>query len=230
MGKISYLLERDLDKYVGLQRVSVLNSVSDVATLIDVFENTIQDIDFKRIKYVVKDSENYYYIVVSDTEEEFDLFSFIGDCFKEDINVSSINARYLFPKRLSRGIYESNSDFDEDEDIATAYLDEEELGFSSVDRVFELYQPSTGVTLKVDNKGIIIGRSPKKVDYLIKDNSSIGRVHCNLYVDSRGKLMVHDFDSLNGTFVNNRKVHSSEDIEIHEGDILLLANEEFRVI
>ena len=227
MDKISYLLERDLGNYVGLQKVSSLETVSDVATLIDVFENTVKGIDFRRVKYVVQDSEKYYYMVISDKNEDFDFFSFVGDCFKGDINISSINARYLFPKRLSRGIYESSS---EDEEEATSYLDEGELGFSHENPVYELYQISSGVTLKVDNKGIIIGRSPKKVDYLIKDNSSIGRVHCNIYVDSMGRLMVHDFDSLNGTFVNNRKVHSSTDIEVHEGDIITLANEEFRVI
>lgn len=227
MSKISYLFERDLDKYVGLQRVSVLETVSDVATLIEVFEDTIKDIDFKKVKYIVKDSEDYFYIVVSDSEENFDFFSFVSECFNSDIRISSINARYLFPKRQSRGIYESNA---EEEEEATSYLDEEELGFHSENPVYELYQQSTGVTLKIDTKGIIIGRSPKKVDYLIKDNSSIGRVHCNIYVDSRGKLMIHDYDSLNGTFVNNRKVHSSADVEVHEGDTIILANEEFRVI
>jgi len=227
VSKISYLFEKDLDNYIGLSRVSVLETVSDVATLIEVFEDAVRDIDFRKVKYVVKDSENYFYIVVSDREEDFDFFSFVSECFDGDIQISSINARYLFPKRQSRGIYEG--DIDDEEEEATSFLDEEELGFGTDNRVYELYQPSSGGTLKVDSKGIIIGRSPKKVDYLVRNNS-IGRVHCNLYVDSRGKLMVHDFDSLNGTFVNNRKVHSSEDVEMHEGDILLLANEEFRVI
>lgn len=227
MSKISYLFERDLDNYVGLQRVSVLDTVSDVATLIEVFENTVKDINYKRIKYVVRDFENYFYLVVSDKDENFDFFSFVSECFDSDIKISSINARYLFPSRQSRGIYDSDV---EDEEGATSYLDEEELGFYSENPVYELYQQSTGITLKIDNKGMIIGRSPKKVDYLIKDNGSIGRVHCNVYVNNSGKLMIHDYDSLNGTFVNNKRVHSSADVEVHEGDIITLANEEFRVI
>ena len=32
MSKIAYLLEKDLDRYIGLQEVISLNTVSDVAT------------------------------------------------------------------------------------------------------------------------------------------------------------------------------------------------------
>lgn len=230
MGKISYLLEQDLDKYMGLQGVETLDTVSDVATLIEVYRHTIKEVDFRKIKYVVKDSENYYYMVISNIEEDFDLFSFIGNCFVEDINVSSINARHLFPSRLSRGIYEPESPLVvEEEDIATSFLDESELDM--LEKTYELYHIKLGVTLTIGNKGLIIGRSPNKVDYLIKGNTSIGRIHCNLYVDSvDNTLKVHDFDSLNGTFVNGLKVHSSNDAVLSNGDILTLANEEFRVI
>lgn len=227
MSKVAYLPERDIDKYVGLQEVTVLESVSDVATLLEVFEETVKDVALNKIKSVVKDSENYFYIVVSDSKYDFDLFDFICRTFNEEISISSVNARYLFPKRLSRGIYEGIVEED-DEDIATSYLDEEDLGISS-EVEYELYYPRTGVTLKVGSKGVIIGRSPKKVDFLIRGNNNIGRVHCNLYVN-KGNLMVHDFDSLNGTFVNNSKVHSTEDVKLVEGDILILADEEFRVI
>lgn len=228
MNKIAYLSEKDLDKYVGLEEVVSLNSVSDVATLIEVFEETVKEVSSNRIKSVVKDSENYFYLVISDSIVEFDLFDFICRTFNEEISISCINARYLFPRRLSRGVYEGSIEEDDDDDVATSYLDEDELGISS-EKEFELYYVKTGVNLKVDTKGVIIGRSPKKVDFLIRGNSNIGRVHCNLYVKD-GVLMVHDFDSLNGTFVNNTKVHSSEDVRLSEGDMLILADEEFRVI
>lgn len=235
MGKIPYLLEKDVNKYIELQEVSSLETVSDVATLLEVFEETVKTIDYRRIKYVVEDTEKYYYIVVSDKNEDFDLFGFVNDTFKSEINITCINARLVFPRRLSRGIYAettnslNDSYCDEDEeDVATSFLDEEELGFSSI-KEYELYHAKTGVTVKIGKKGLIIGRSPKKVDYLVRNNN-IGRVHCNLYVDDMGNLKVHDFESLNGTFVNGRKVHVAEDVQLSEADVLTLADEEFRVI
>lgn len=231
MSKIAYILEKDLDKYVGLQEVSKLNSISDVATLLEVYEKTVEDIDYRRIKYIVKDKEDYFYCVISeDYSNTFDLFSFIGN--SRDEKFSSISIKYIFPISESRGIYEGNLNEElelDDEDEATSYLDEDDLDLP-LNKEYKLYYVRMGVNISITNKGVIMGRSPKKVDFIIRGNSNIGRVHCNVYVNKDGNLMVHDFNSLNGTFVNNKKVHSSDDVRLVEGDTLLLADEEFRVI
>lgn len=230
MSKIAYLLEKDLDRYIGLQEVTSLNTVSDVATLVEVFEETVKEVSYKRVKMIVMDSENYFYVVVGDSEYEFDLFEFINRKFNSDVVLSSVNVRYLFPKRLSRGIYDDSSvDEVDDDDIATSYLDEDGLDISG-NVEYNLYHVNTGVTLKVEDKGVLIGRSVKKVDYLIRNNGSIGRVHCNVYINNDGHLMIHDFDSLNGTFVNGKKINSSNDVRLVEGDVFVLADEEFRII
>lgn len=230
MSKIAYLLEKDLDRYIGLQEVTSLNTISDVATLVEVFEETVKEVSYKRVKMIVMDSENYFYVVVGDSEYEFDLFEFVNRKFNSDAVLSSVNVRYLFPKRLSRGIYDDSSvDEVDDDDIATSYLDEDDLDISG-NVEYNLYHVNTGVTLKVEDKGVLIGRSVKKVDYLIRNNGSIGRVHCNVYINNDGHLMIHDFDSLNGTFVNGKKINSSNDVRLVEGDVFVLADEEFRVI
>lgn len=230
MSKIAYLLEKDLDRYIGLQEVTSLNTVSDVATLVEVFEETVKEVSYKRVKMIVMDSENYFYVVVGDSEYEFDLFEFVNRKFSSDAVLSSVNVRYLFPKGLSRGIYDDSSvDEVDDDDIATSYLDEDDLDISG-NVEYNLYHVNTGVTLKVEDKGVLIGRSVKKVDYLIRNNGSIGRVHCNVYINNDGHLMIHDFDSLNGTFVNGKKINSSNDVRLVEGDVFVLADEEFRII
>lgn len=230
MSKIAYLLEKDLDRYIGLQEVTSLNTVSDVATLVEVFEETVKEVSYKRVKMIAMDSENYFYVVVGDSEYEFDLFEFVNRKFNSDAVLSSVNVRYLFPKRLSRGIYDDSSvDEVDDDDIATSYLDEDDLDISG-NVEYNLYHVNTGVTLKVEDKGVLIGRSVKKVDYLIRNNGSIGRVHCNVYINNDGHLMIHDFDSLNGTFVNGKKINSSNDVRLVEGDVFVLADEEFRII
>ena len=230
MSKIAYLLEKDLDRYIGLQEVTSLNTISDVATLVEVFEETVKEVSYKRVKMIVMDSENYFYVVVGDSEYEFDLFEFVNRKFNSDAVLSSVNVRYLFPKRLSRGIYDDSSvDEVDDDDIATSYLDEDDLDISG-NVEYNLYHVNNGVTLKVEDKGVLIGRSVKKVDYLIRNNGSIGRVHCNVYINNDGHLMIHDFDSLNGTFVNGKKINSSNDVRLVEGDVFVLADEEYRII
>lgn len=231
MNKVAYLNESDVSNYVNLRKVTSLDTISDVATLVESFEETVKSIEYTKIKMVLEDSEKYYYMVVAGNKCKFDLFNFIDERFNGGINLSSTNIRYLFPKRLSRGVYSSTDKVDDEyDDVATSYLDEDELGFTDENMEYSLYHLKSGVSLKVGGSGVIIGRSPRKVDFFIKDNSNIGRVHCNLYINKKGALMVHDFDSLNGTFVNNRKVHSSKDIELSEGAILLLADEEFKVL
>lgn len=233
MAKIPYIDQYDIAEYINLQEAK-LDCVEDVATLIETFFEASKSHDVTKFNSVVMDDEKYYYMVVNKNGGSFDLFSFIRDKFDSELNINCTNVKYLFPIKFSRGVYDDtpvtgNVEGVDDEDIPTSFLDEEDAGVDE-EIVYTLYYPKTKTTFKIDRSSIILGRSPKKADFLIKDNTKIGRAHCSLYINENGKLMIHDFESLNGTFVNNARVSSSEDIEIHEGDIILLADEEFRVI
>lgn len=231
MSKVAYLKEDMLGNFSGLEFVKELYTVEDVATILDVYEETIKSNNYKNIKGFVKDDENYFYAVVSSYKEDFDLFDFINKNFDSDVVLSCINAKYIYPKRLSRGIYEggiNGLDIQED-DVATSFLDEGELDLPNIDE-FTLFYKKTGTEIKVTSKGVIIGRSPSKVDFLISGNTKVGRTHCNVYIRKDGSLMVHDFGSVNGTFVNNVRVSNEVDVKLVSGDILVLADEEFRVI
>lgn len=227
-----YVKASDLGNFPGLSRVDKLDSVEDVATLIDTFVNVRRLFDYKEITEVLKDSQGYYYFVVGG-EGEFDLYSFINSMFDEDVEVSCVNAWYLFPERLSRGVreglkYESKPEEEVDEvdedDIPTGYLEGNPLGD---DIVYSILRKADGTITNISESGITMGRG-SKADYVIKGNTNLGRVHCNLYVD-RGVLKVHDFNSLNGTFVNNRRV-ANADVVINIGDKLTLADEEFEIV
>ena len=79
----------------------------------------------------------------------------------------------------------------------------------------------------VAHTGIVIKVSTSTV-YTIEGNTSISRNHCNIFVNDNGSLVIHDFNSYNGTFVNNNKITS--DTILYEGDTFYLADEEFRVL
>lgn len=66
-------------------------------------------------------------------------------------------------------------------------------------------------------------------DGCIKSNSAISRRHCAIErLD--GHLYVSDFGSLNHTYVNGQILTADEKVELHDHDILRLADMEFEII
>ena len=52
-----------------------------------------------------------------------------------------------------------------------------------------------------------LGREPN--NSVVINHHSISRYHCELNLDGEGSLMVHDLNSMNGTYVNDEKVSRS---------------------
>lgn len=232
MSRICYIKKEDLNAYDNISNVENLNK-EDVATLLETFEAFLEEgFTYKDISTIVVDTDGLFYVVVDKGCLEFDLYEFINNYYDGDTKVSCINARFEFPRELSRGIFEYNEEeYDEDEeeeDTPTSYLDVNEL---NLPKVYKLYYRKHGISIEISkSNSIVIGRSVKKADFLIRDNGNIGREHCKVYLDEFGKLRVHDYDSLNGTFVNGARVHSSNDVVLNVGDSLVLADEEFEIL
>lgn len=227
--KTAYIFEKELDEYSNISKLDTLSCREDVATLLDVYFETLKTINFRRIAGFVSDDENFYYCVVGDNDSDFDLYQFIRDSYVDkSVSCNCVNARYLFPTQLSRGVYDDDgvptSNISEDDDVPTSYMDVDD----SKSELSLLYAKDN-MQIKVSSEGVLIGRSMSKVDFAIRGNTNVGRVHCKVY--RRGnKYFVHDMNSLNGTFVNNNKVHSDEDVQLYVGDVLMLADEEFKVV
>ena len=82
--------------------------------------------------------------------------------------------------------------------------------------------------LKVNRDEFTIGRKESQVDGLISFNKMIGRVHCKVnYI--KGSYYITDLQSANGTYVNKARITPNEPCRIENGDIVRLANSEFRV-
>lgn len=77
------------------------------------------------------------------------------------------------------------------------------------------------------NKPIFrIGKEKSYVDYFIGDNTAISRSHANI-ITREGSYFITDTNSTNHTFVNGGMIQSNTEFEIHSGDTIRLANEEF---
>lgn len=71
-----------------------------------------------------------------------------------------------------------------------------------------------------------IGKERSYVDYFIGDNTAISRSHAN-FISRDGQYLVVDTNSTNHTFVNGMMIQSNQEVQINQGDVIRLANEDF---
>lgn len=220
----------------NMSEVKQLSSVEDVATLIETFELVRSEVESDRISGVLENRRGNYFFVVSDEDGTgFDFYGYVNDMYTGSIAVSCVNARLMFPRSKSRGVYVGDDIDDEEEatgDVegeSTSYMDSGDLEDIVKGRVFKLMYMKTGAKIPIDESGVIIGRSAKKSDFVIHGNSNVSRQHAKVF-KSGGCYFVHNYDPPNGTYVNGLKVRPDSDMEIEEGSTLLLADEEFQLV
>lgn len=71
-----------------------------------------------------------------------------------------------------------------------------------------------------------VGRERSNVDYCVGGNTNISRVHARFVVRD-GATYIVDNKAANGTFVNGVKARAGQEIELKDGDKILLADEKF---
>lgn len=71
-----------------------------------------------------------------------------------------------------------------------------------------------------------MGKERSYVDYFIGDNTAISRSHAN-FISRDGQYLVMDTNSTNHTFVNGVMIQSNQEVQINQGDVIRLANEDF---
>lgn len=71
-----------------------------------------------------------------------------------------------------------------------------------------------------------LGKEKSYVDYFVSNNVTVSRSHADII--TRGtRYFVRDLNSKNGTYINGKETPIYCEIEIHDGDTLVLSNEEF---
>ena len=71
-----------------------------------------------------------------------------------------------------------------------------------------------------------IGKEENCVDYVVSNNIAISRSHADI-ISRNGKYFVFDLRSKNKSYINNRVLPAEHEVEIFDGDVLRLANEDF---
>lgn len=69
----------------------------------------------------------------------------------------------------------------------------------------------------------IIGKSSSGADGALDQFNAVSRRHCRIYYDD-GKFFVNDFNSTNGTYVNDNRIIGNEALPLNKGDRLRIAD------
>ncbi len=127
------------------------------------------------------------------------------------------------------------------DDEATSLIDDATELLAEDDEETELFatEPSTqGVryptlirvlteeVIRINKSVFRIGKDANCVDYVVSDNVAISRSHADIICRGR-RCFVFDLRSKNKTYINNRVLPAEQEVEIFNGDVLKLANEEF---
>lgn len=128
--------------------------------------------------------------------------------------------------------FENRKNVQNDDDI-TSLLDDDDQTIMETnisqftERVPILIRTSTEEVVRINKPVFRIGKEENCVDYIVTNNAAISRNHADI-ISRDGRYFVFDLRSKNKSYINNRVLPAEKEVEIFHGDILKLANEEFR--
>lgn len=88
---------------------------------------------------------------------------------------------------------------------------------------------SNKVVINVTKDEFVIGKKFDEVDGVISNNKMISRIHCKI-IKNDSQYYILDLHSANGTYVNCVKLEENKPCLIKNGDIIRLANMDFKVL
>lgn len=83
--------------------------------------------------------------------------------------------------------------------------------------------------LVIGRDEMLLGKKPEWVDGVISFNKMISRKHCKI-TRINGNFYISDEGSVNGTYVNNKRVEPGQSCQIKRGDIVRLADSDFQIV
>lgn len=77
------------------------------------------------------------------------------------------------------------------------------------------------------NKSVYrIGKESRYVDCFISNNGAVSRSHADI-ISSNGRYFIVDKHTTNHTYINQQVIPEETQMELHDGDMITLANEVF---
>lgn len=123
---------------------------------------------------------------------------------------------------------------DDQEDEATSLLVEEDdddvtslLNLKKTIQSFPyLIRKSNYDRIDINKPVFRLGKEKSYVDYFVMSNNAVSRIHADIITENN-QYFIKDNNSTNHTFVNGTMIPVNQNVEIFDGDALMLANEPF---
>ena len=93
---------------------------------------------------------------------------------------------------------------------------------------YYLVRKKTDEVIGFQSNEITIGRSETMCQYVIRNNSTVGRFHAKVVSDGKSCRII-DNGSVNGTYLNGHRLEPGKEYVLHNNDQILLSNEAFSV-
>ncbi len=90
---------------------------------------------------------------------------------------------------------------------------------------YRLVHKRSGNATDISGAGFSVGKS-KRADFQVLNTTTVSRIHA-LFNCTDGACYLKDNRSLNGTFVNERRLVPGEEVHLHSGDVIRMSDEEF---
>lgn len=94
--------------------------------------------------------------------------------------------------------------------------------------VLQSTNSESGIKFNIESFPYTIGRQYGSVNGVIENQKTVGRVHCKISQDN-GLYYIEDMNSMNGTFVNNKRLTQGQKVIINKGDTIRISKIEFVV-
>lgn len=108
------------------------------------------------------------------------------------------------------------------DDEATGLLNDE----NQMVQYPSMYRLSTNETFSINKPVFRIGKERSYADYFVANNNMVSRSHADI-ISRNGRYFIVDLNSKNRTFINGIPIPAQQENELHDGDVVRLANEEF---
>ena len=113
-----------------------------------------------------------------------------------------------------------------EDDGPSILLPDDDEGMEKAIHYASLERLSTNETISLNKPVFRIGKERSYVDYFVTDNNTVSRSHADI-ITRGNRHFVIDLNSKNHTYLNGQMLESQCEVELHEGDTLKLAREEF---
>lgn len=249
-GKIK--LVYNTSKYKNLEEVIINSSVDTFITVINKLMRvaiSVKDNGFIEYRNIIANLKNIFvdennlnvyfiYLPIANTDRTDKMFIdeikrnilkvMDFNSYLRGVQVNNLRFNLTTNKTLEEILYDMDNTSNKN---IVETIDNRGITIGSVSKRIALKGINTPIDINIliDKDRYLIGSSREYADGVITFNKAISRRHCMILKEMNDYYIV-DIGSANGTYLNGVRINKNIKMKIKNGDIIKIANSEFRII